>query len=269
MTNVSFVETLELACDDRLRGLRPDFGARPEIGATRGDGQRGPEAIGKNLRAAVNAGAVVSFVAGLSEGEVNDVLFSTQLAQRAASAKHDRFVATEAWYQVYTDVLARLGWVAEAFTKRVKKAGSYTLDKSALDVIMTIATGNQLAILVKTLTTLKGLADKSGAIRVFELQALAEQSGNFQIGSVQRADNGALSLALGAFYFRTKDARRRALFIAWGAEEIEFWTGAQKMTLNGALYAQYRAAVAARLSSDALDYIAAIELSDHADGGGV
>ena len=157
---------------------------------------------------------------------------------------------------------SRLGWVGEAFafTKRVKKAGSYTLDKSALDVIMTIATGNQLAILVKTLTTLKGLADKSGAVRVFELQALAEQSGNFQIGSVQRADNGALSLALGAFYFHTKDARRRALFIAWGAEEIEFWTGAQKMTLNGALYAQHRAAVAARLASDARDYIAAIEI---------
>jgi hypothetical protein len=77
MTNVSFVETLDLASDDRLRGLRPDFGARPEIGVTRGGGQRAPEAVGKNLRAAVNAGAVVSFVAGLTEGEVNDVLFST------------------------------------------------------------------------------------------------------------------------------------------------------------------------------------------------
>src|SRR6202012_1701029 len=131
---------------------------------------------GKNLRAAVNAGAVVSFVAGLNESDVDDVLFSTQLAQRAASAKHDRFAATEAWYGVYTEVLTRLGWGGEAFafTKRVKQAGSYTLDKSALDGILTIATGKQLAILVKTLTTLKGLADRSGAVRVFELQALAE-----------------------------------------------------------------------------------------------
>jgi hypothetical protein len=37
----------------------------------------------------------------------------------------------------------------------------FTIDRSALDVIMTIATGNQLAILVKTLQTLKGLADSS------------------------------------------------------------------------------------------------------------
>jgi hypothetical protein len=262
MSNVSFVETLDLASDDRLHALRPDLGPWLGRDAMRGDEQRAPEAIGKNLRAAVNAGALVSFVAGLTEAEVSDVLFSTQLAQRAASAKHDRFATTEAWYMAYTEILERLGWVCEAFafTKRGKTVGSYTLDKTALDVIMTIATGNQLAILVKTLTTLKGLADKHGAVRVFELQALTELSGNFQIGSVQRAENGVLSLALGAFYFRTMDTRRRALFVAWGAEEIEFWTGAQKLTLNGALYAQHRAAVAARLASDASDYIAAIEI---------
>jgi hypothetical protein len=245
-----------------LHALRPDLDAGLGRDATRGDSQGAPDAIGKNLRAAVNAGALVSFVAGLTEAEANDVLFSTQLAQRAASAKHDRFAATEAWCTTYTEILARLGWVGEvfAFTKRGKTAGSYTLDKTALDVIMTIATGNQLAILVKTLITLKGLADKHGAVRVFELQALSELSGNFQIGSVRRAENGVLSLALGAFYFRTTDTRRRALFVAWGAEEIEFWTGAQKLTLNGALYAQHRAVVAARLASDARHNIAAIEI---------
>jgi hypothetical protein len=260
MSNVSFVETLDLASDGRLQALQPDLDPGFGRDATRGDGHRAPEA--KNLRAAVNASALVSFVAGLTEAEVNDVLFSTQLAQRAASAKHDRFAATEAWYTTYSDILARLGWVGEAFafTKRGKTAGSFTLEKTSLDVIMAIATGNQLAILVKTLTTLKRLADKHGAISVFELQALSELSGNFQIGSVQRAENGVLSLALGAFYFRTKDTRRRALFVAWGAEEIEFWTGAQKLTLNGTLYAQHRAAVVARLASDASDYIAAIEI---------
>src|SRR5262249_16794415 len=136
---------------------------------------------------------------------VSDVLFSTQLAQRAASAKHDRFTAPKEWYHVYTDVLTQLGWIGEAlaFTQRTKTAGSFKIDKSALHVIMTIATVKQLAILVKTLDTLKSLADDSGAVRVFELQALKQLSGNFQIGAVQRAENGALSLAAGAFYFHT------------------------------------------------------------------
>jgi hypothetical protein len=259
--DTSFVETLELAGDSRLAALRPnDQIVGP--GLKRGTRQPAAETIGPYLRAAVNGGALVSFVAGLSEGEMSDVLFSTQLAQRAASAKHDRFAATKAWYDLYTDVLMQLGWAGEAFafTQRAKTAGSFTIDRSALDVIMTVATGNQLAILVKTLQTLKGLADSSGAIHVFELQALAEHSGNFQLGAVQRAANGALSLALGAFHFRSRDARRRALFVTWGAEEIEFWTGAQKITLNNALYARHRDRVAARLAADCADYIASLDI---------
>jgi hypothetical protein len=263
MPSSSFVETIEIASDARLHASRPDNGTGVQPGTRRGEQPSVPEAIGANLRAAVNAGALVSFVAGVTEDEKNDVLFSTQLAQRAASAKHDRFADTQAWYGLFNDVLGRLGWLGEAaaFTERAKTAGAFTIDKSALDVIMTIATANQLAILVKTLDTLKGLADDHGAIRVFELQALAERSGNFQLGAVQRADNASLSMALGAFHFRTRDTRRRALFVAWGSEAIEFWTGAQKLTLNAVLYAQHRAKVIERLTKDAANYIAAIEIA--------
>jgi len=262
MPDRSFVESLELATFNRPTNMRAEreFVSNPQI--RRGEARGAAPVIGDRLRAAVNAGALVSFVAGLSAAEMTDVLFSIQLAQRAASAKHDRFAATKEWYTLYGDVLGRLGWIGEAFafTERAKTAGSFTIDKSALDVIMTVATGNQLAILVKTLQTLKSLADKSGAVRLFEWQALSEFSGNFQIGAAQRAENGALSLAIGAFYFHASDSRGRALFVAWGAEEIGFWAGAQKMTLNSALYAKHRAAVAARLAAEASDYIAELEI---------
>ena len=268
MSQNSFVETLDLAHDARLGALRD-----PTSGLTRRDLHRGadtkertdtlPGGISVNWRAAVNAGALISFVAGLTEAQMSDVLYSTQLAQRAANAKHDRFAATREWYGLYADVLTRLGWVGEgfAFTQRGNTSGDFTMDKSALDVIMAVATGNQLAILVKSLDTLKGLADGNGAIRVFEMQALSELSGNFQIGAAQLAENGALSLALGGFHFRTRDARRRVLFVSWGAEEIEFWTGVQKLTLNAEHYAKHRSAVAKRLAADAADYIAELEIA--------
>ena len=41
------------------------------------------------------------------------------------------------------------------------------MDKSALDVIATIATGAQLAVLVKTIDTLKKLGDDDRALRIF------------------------------------------------------------------------------------------------------
>jgi hypothetical protein len=157
--DVSFVQALDIARDHRLVGLRS--GDTPEITGPRRGGTEsasgsaeGPLAISDKMRAAVNAGSLVSFAAGLNAEEKGDVLYSTQLAQRAASAKHDRFAATRDWYGVYVDVLERLGWVGEsfAFTDRGSSAGEFSMDKSALEVIATIATSNQLAILWCALT---------------------------------------------------------------------------------------------------------------------
>lgn len=261
------IATMPLACDGRLRR---DHAPTPFEAMVRRSAQEGAagqpaagDAFGHGLRAAVNGGAVLSFVADLTAKEKRDVLFSIQFAQRAASARHDRFGDTDAWYRLFVEVMERLGWAGEsfAFTQRASGAGTLRMDKSALDVIATIATGNQLAILVKALDTMKGLAEEDGAIRVFELQAVAELSGNYQLGTVQRAENGALSLALGAFRFHTTDRRRRVLFWDWGAEQIVFWAAAQKMTLNSEHYARVRSTVAERLAADAADYMAEIPIA--------
>ena len=198
MPAISFVDSLILADDERLRSWRPDLlvgvdteerrrAAGPgahEIGAL--------DAVDDKLRAAVNAGAIVSFVAGIGTDEKTDVLFATQLAQRAASARHDRFAATAEWYRAYVEVLERLGWAGEgfAFEQRSSRAHEFTIDKAALEAIMTIATGNQLAILVKTLDTLNKLGPIDAPLRVFELQALAGLSGNFQIGRCSERRTG-------------------------------------------------------------------------------
>ncbi len=262
----SFVETLAIARDPRLVPFRHE-GKEGAIFLRRDGGKAdaaaAPEVVTDKMRAAVNAGSIVSFVAGLSEEEKGDVLFSTQLAQRAASAKHDRFAATKDWYGVYAGVLERLGWVVEgfAFTDRGSSKGEFSMDKSALDIIATIATGAQLAILVKTIDTLKRLGEDDRALRIFDMQAAAELSGNFQIGAAQKADNDALSLALGGFHFRTKDHRGKFLFWTWGAEEIHFWTAVSKATLNRMLYSVHRQAVIAKLAADAPDYVANLDIA--------
>ena len=173
------------------------------------------------------------------------------LSNSAASAKHDRFAAIEAWYGVYVDVLERLGWAGEAFAFVEAKSASGTLkmDRAALEVIQAIATGGQLAILVETMETLKKLGDCDRPIRIFDIQARQDLSGNFQIGAAQKGDNGAISVALGAFRFSASDNRGTFLFWNWGAEEVKFWTAVQKLTLNPDLYGVHRAAVVAKLKS--------------------
>lgn len=54
-------------------------------------------------------------------------------------------------------------------------------------------------------------------------------------------------MALGAFHFEANDSRKRFLFIAWGGQQVRFWTAAQRMTLNGVLYQEHRDLVRARL----------------------
>lgn len=215
-----------------------------------------------DLKAAVNVGSLLSFVDGVTRQERDDILYSVQYAQRAATAAHDRFLETRSWYNKYVEVLEMIGWAGEqfAFAELAHAEGELRMDKAALAIISAIATQNQLAVITESIKALEGLADGSEAITLFDYQTSAEGAGNFQIGSVQKGDTGALSLALGAFYFRAAERRRRFLFFKWGGKSANFWTGAQKMTFNTSLYDRLRDPIRQKLGESALDYIAALPL---------
>ncbi len=211
--------------------------------------------------AAVDTNALLSFVEGVNPHEREDVLFSVQLAVRGASGSFDRFTQTQPWYQKYTEVLENLGWTSEqfAFARHDQAEGELRMDQAALAIIAAIATQNQLAVLKESIQALEKLTEDDETIRLFDFETSSQMSGNFQIGAVQPTDNGALSLALGAFHFRSRDTRRRFLFFRWGAQQVNFWTAAQKLTLNTGFYAPLRETVRRKLGDDALEYIAALK----------
>jgi hypothetical protein len=221
-----------------------------------------PQVISDNLKAAVDAGSLLSFVDGLTPEERDDVLYSVQLAHRNATHEFDRFSQTQSWYKRYIEVLQLLGWVAEnlAFTNYDQSEGELRMDKAALALITAIATQNQLAVLKEAVSALEKLAEGDDTIRLFDFHTSTDAGGNFQIGAVQKASNGTLSMALGSFYFRSHDARRKFLFFGWGKNEVEFWTAAQKMTLNTALYAQGRDAVRQKLEKTFPSFIAELQI---------
>ena len=212
--------------------------------------------------AKVNVGSLVSFVDGLGEQEKNDVLYSVQLAQRGASGAFDRFTQTRSWYQKYVEILENLGWASEqfAFSLFDQREGEFRMDQAALAIITAVATQNQLGVLQQSVAALFKLTEDDGTISLFDFHSSTEGSGNFQLGAVQRSESGALSMALGAFYFRSADARRRFLFFKWGSREVNFWTAAQRMTFNLDFYARRRDDVIARLESDASRFILDLKL---------
>lgn len=187
-----------------------------------------------------------------------------QLAQRGASGAFDRHTQTRSWYQKYTEILENLGWAGEqfGFSSHDQGEGEFRMDKQALAIVAAIATQNQLAVLQKSIEVLQAMAEGDGTIKLFDYHACAEMSGNFQLGAVQKSANGALSMALGAFYFRTTEARRRFLFFAWGAKNVNFWTSAQRLTFNTAFYAQHREAVLQKLGARAAAFVGELVLGD-------
>jgi hypothetical protein len=215
-----------------------------------------------DLVAAVNAGSILSFVSGVSASERTDILFSVQLAQRAADAACDRFAQTRAWYSKYHEVLEAIGWVTEqfAFVAHGQNEGDFTMNTAALSVITAIATGSQLQAIASSISALEKLAEGNRAITLFDFHAVSALSGNFQIGAVQRDPTGALSMALGAFYFRSTEQRRNFLFWRWGRNNVNFWTAAQKMTFNSTIYDKVREAVEQKLGKQALDFIARLDI---------
>jgi hypothetical protein len=209
------------------------------------------------VQSAVDVGAVLSFVDNVPDGQRDDVLNSVQLAQRAATGSFDRHTETEPWYEKFAEVLQRVGWVVEqfAFVKHQQSTGDLRLDQSALAILSAIASENALGVLTKSIGALRKLGDGAHQITIFNSAASREKSGNFQLGAVEVGKNGALSMALGAFYFHANDSRTKMLFATWGANDVELWTGAQRMTLNQEQYALARDAVRAKLGNPA-DYIA-------------
>lgn len=228
----------------------------------RGEGD-GKPSLPTNLQAAVDAGGIVSFVSGVDETEKTDILLSVQFAQRAANAAHDRFAETRAWYGKYCEVLEAVGWATEqfAFAQHQQERGDFSMDKAALAVIAELATGNQLGALTTSISALEQLAESDGAITIFDYHAVADLSGNFQLGAVEKSANGALSMAAGAFYFHAVEMRRKFLFWKWGVNEVNFWTAAQKMTLNTLIYDKVRSMVEQRLGAQARDYVVAVPLA--------
>lgn len=252
MALATYIENLELADSEEAGAQRRGPVETPAP----------PMVIPAELEAAVNAGSLLSFVEGLSGPEKEDVLYSVQFAQRAASKAFDRFAETRNWYRKYGEVLEALGWTTEqfAFVAKDQSEGDFRMDKEALSIISAISTQNQLAVITKSIEALSKLADGDGPLSIFDFQTSTEDAGNFQIGAVQKAANGSLNMALGAFYFRAAQRRRKFLFFSWGGAQVNFYTAAQKLTFNTTLYGQVREQVLTKLGAQASKYIGEISL---------
>lgn len=212
--------------------------------------------------AVINAGSIVAFAAGISEAEQEDILYSMQLAQRAASGVADRYAAVKDWYREYVRVLETTGWVLKGFNPNAQKVSEseFEMAKAALKILLAAATGPQSAVLMAAVTALEGMAKDDGFITLFEHFGAEGKVGNFQVGAVSRGDAGELATVIGGFEFDMTEVQRKFLFFKWHNKAVSVWGDATTAVFNRAAYAPLRELVRERLGSEARKAIASFPL---------
>ncbi|MFF8861717.1 hypothetical protein ACF08B_06655 [Streptomyces sp. NPDC015139] len=210
--------------------------------------------------AAVDDGSIVCFADGLDIVHKQDVLNSTLLAQLAASNKYDRETETEEWYGYYKHVLENVGWVTSEwrFSKYEASTASFHIDTVILQILVAIATGNELALAIATLEALKKSSD-SRAGKLFETQSHGLSNGSFQMGCASpNGDN--VGMALAAFHFSTTSRITKILWTDFNATQTKLYQGGQTVVLNEQLYSVIRADVIKKLGDKAKQFVADIEI---------
>lgn len=204
----------------------------------------------------VDAGSLVSFVAGVPLQHKQDVLNSTLLAQLAASAQYSREKQTAEWYAYYRNVLENIGWVIGKFsyTDYSSSGAQFTADKVILKILEAIATGNDLAVVAATMEALNSLGDDDPAVKIFETSSHTANDGTFQIAAAAESD-GVVVLKIGAFGFSTTQTVTRVLWFRFETGMTKFYKGDEVINLDDQIYAQVRQAVIEKLGDKAITFV--------------
>jgi hypothetical protein len=209
----------------------------------------------------VDAGSLISFVAGIPLQHKQDVLNSTLLAQLAANAKYNREKETKEWYAWYREVLENVGWVIGKFTFTDYESSGveFTADKVILKILEAIATGNDLAVVAATMEALNSLGDEDPAVKIFETSSHTANEGAFQIGAAAESD-GVVVLKVGAFFFTTTQTVTRILWFRFESGTTSFAKGDEVINLDDQIYAQVRELVIEKLGDRAITFVKQLKI---------
>lgn len=245
--------------DERLRFIHSLELAEPSSKTMRLKGK--PGVSDGDEAGYVDAGALVSFVSGVSAQSKSDTLNSTLLAQLAANKKYNREDQTKEWYDFYRTVLENVGWVVQSFSfERFKASGtSFTVEKVIAEVLAAIATKEDKKIIDATIAAVNALDKGDGRLTLWNDNSTHFDKGNFQISACVE-DDGVIVMKLGAFNFKTDERVTGVLWFTFSSSSTEFYKGGQVVNLNLDVYSRVRKQVIDKLGSKAQEFIGDLDI---------
>ncbi|TYP75292.1 hypothetical protein [Aquimarina intermedia] len=251
----AYIKTLELSKNDsKIMSFEMPFRKSRQVSLQSGSETDKDEAF-------MNYKALDSFVSGISKQKQEDVLNSMLLAQRAAQKAFPNRDQVKDWYEKYFEVLSKIGWTMEQhnFKNFETDSSIFEIEKAILGIISAALTGNQLAIVVKTLEALKSLNDNDSRFVAFEKNTHGLNEGSFQLGMATE-NNGAVAVTLSAFLLKTDNRIKKILFFKSGKDETRMDYYLTKMTLLESKFDQARPFILKKLNDDIDDYISNLDI---------
>lgn len=224
-------------------------------------------AVGRDLvvegeeQSFLNDKSLVSFVSAVSEQRRKDVLNSVLLAQMAANKQFPNEDQILDWYKQFVLVLNKLGWAIEAadFSTFKSSGNVFEAESAIIDILTTAFGGNLPAVIAKTLSAIKSLADNTGKITAFDKNTHSQTKGAFQIG-LAKEENGTVSLQLGTFTLTSSNEIKKILFFKSTKDSTELKYCSRQGTLDEEVYATARQAIVDKLGGKINEFVVEIDI---------
>lgn len=215
-----------------------------------GIGIRDPYFARTGRGAFVVDGTILALEDGLSDQHKADVVYSTLLAQRAASKKYDRIEKPDDWFGMFKQIMQTVGWVLQDFTFEPFKASKSTfqLSPDVLQSVLAAATQSHLEFAVSASKSLEALSDVDERVLLFEAVTHSKKKGTGQIG-VAYIQSDEVVMHLGSFEYTTDSDITRSLSFAFDSTHSTCTVAQQKMKLNEDVFGRIREEIVTKLGN--------------------
>jgi|GEM_PF-5173227 len=211
--------------------------------------------------AGIQDNKLITFTSNLDTKYKEVVKYSTQIAQRAANAKHDMLTERMDWYNTYIETLRHAGWIGSD-NKLTEYHGAdldVTMESVALELIQ-LAAGPNAALLLEitnaAISTLKG--DNELSLKL-QKASVRGKSGTFDILPCLQRDDDVVMYDH-SMVFEHSTTSGSFLFWDWSLKEVDLQHVANEWTLNYSHYQQVEAGIKKALGESSNSFFENIKL---------
>ncbi|NBA95112.1 hypothetical protein [Pseudomonas sp. R5(2019)] len=208
---------------------------------------------------------VISFVAGMSEQNKEDIKNSFLFASLVADKQFHSEADGEKWYAQFMAVMQNCGWLIakRSYEKLSIQQRSFKMDNVIIDALATVvgsaAGAVPAAVVLPKLAQdgLSALARNPGPVSLFESKSRGLKGGTFSVGACTESSDQEVVMALGTINYTTPHKNTKVLFWEYDSSSVELYSGQAFLVFNQKYYADFsRQAILQKLGDRARSLIA-------------